>query len=122
MARTALVPIKPLGPYPIPSQPAATTLDFTFAASDNVNGNSFPASGNDLLVVQNTNAGAQTFTVRSAPDPQGRSIDIATYQVGIGLFSVFKLSQQVGWVQPDGNIYLDSSNANIKFAIFKMNP
>jgi hypothetical protein len=122
MARTALVPVKPLGPYPNPSQPAATTLDFTFAASDNVNGNQFPASGNDLLVVQNTNAGAQTFTVRSAPDPQGRSIDIATYQVGIGLFSVFKLSQQVGWVQPDGNIYLDSSNANIKFAIFKMNP
>ena len=36
--------------------------------------------------------------------------------MGIGLFSVFKLSQQLGWVQPDGNIYLDSSNANIKFA------
>lgn len=121
MARTALVPVKPLGPYPVPSQPVATSLDFAFAASDSANGNQFPASGNDLLLVQNTNAGAQTFTVRSAPDPQGRSVDIATYSVGIGLFSVFKLSQQVGWVQPDGNIYLDSSNAQIKFAILKLN-
>ncbi|HEV7520130.1 MAG TPA: hypothetical protein VGP89_03460 [Candidatus Angelobacter sp.] len=122
MARTALVPVKPLGPYPVPSQPVATALDFAFAAADVANGNQFPASGNDLLVVQNINAAPQTFTVRSAPDPQGRSIDIAAYSVGIGLFSVFKLSQQLGWVQPDGNIYLDSSNAQIKFAIFKMNP
>jgi hypothetical protein len=121
MPRTALVPVKPLGPYPIPTQPAVTTLDFTFAASDNVNGNQFPASGADLLLVQNTNAAPQTFTVRSAPDLLGRSVDIAAYSVGIGLFSQFKISTQVGWVQPDGNIYLDSSNANIKFAITKLN-
>jgi ABC-type nitrate/sulfonate/bicarbonate transport system substrate-binding protein len=122
MARTPLIPIKPLGPYPVPQAPAAAALDFAFAASDNVNGNQFPASGNDLLLVQNTNAAAQTFTITSAPDAQGRTADIATYSVGIGVFSTFKLSSQVGWIQPDGNIYLSSSNANIKFAIFKMNP
>lgn len=121
MARSALVPVKALGPYPVPSQPVALSLDFAFAASDLANGNAFPASGNDLLLIQNTNAGAQTFTVRSAPDLLGRSIDIATYSVGIGFFSMFKFSQLVGWVQPDGNIYLDVSNAQIKFAIIKLN-
>jgi hypothetical protein len=119
MARTALTKVTPQGPY-IQGQPAANSLDFTFSASDSANGNSFPASGKELLLVQNTDAGAQSFTVRSVPDALGRSQDVTTYTMQTGEFAVFKLDQQVGWVQADGNVYLDSSNNNIKFAVVRL--
>lgn len=119
MARTALAKTVPQGPY-VKGQPAANSLDLTFAASDNVNGNSFPASGKDLLLVQNTDAAQQTFTVVSAPDERGRSQDITTYAMQTGEFASFKLDQQVGWVQPDGNIYINSSAATVKFAALSL--
>lgn len=120
MARTALVPQVAKGPF-ITGAPGAGTLDLTETAADIVNFNSFPASGIDFLIVHNTDVGAQTFTLTTAPDSAGRSQDITAYSVGIGKISVFNLrNANQGFIQPDGNIYVQASTATVKFAVVKV--
>lgn len=118
MARTALTPVSPKGPYP--GTVAANALDYVFAASDSSNGNYFVGTGRELILVQNADAGAQTFTLTSIADPYGRLGSITTYSLSAGEFAMFWLGALVGWDQGGGQIYLDSSNANIKFAIIRM--
>jgi hypothetical protein len=117
MAQTALTPITPKGPYP--GTVSAGDLAIVFAASDNVNGNKWAFSGRDILLVQNTDVGAQTFTLTSVADERGRKGDIATYSVPASGFAAFFISSSFGWTQPDGSIFLASSSANLKFAVIR---
>jgi hypothetical protein len=64
----------------------------------------------------NTGETPYTFTVTSAPDPQGRTGDIPTYSIAAGVISAFRV-KTLGWVQSDGKVYLQGSNASLKFAI-----
>lgn len=98
----------------------AGDLALTFTASDNVNGNSFPITGNEILLIQNSDAaGAHTFTVTSVPDAQGRSGDIASYSLPLSTFAVIQMSLVTGWRQADGNVYLASNSNLIKFAVLR---
>jgi hypothetical protein len=119
MARTALTPVVVVGPYPTNGTVGVGALAFTFAASDLANGNQYPCTGQEVIVFQNTDAGAQTVTITSAPDSQGRKADITTYSLATGTFAVF-LPGVLGWIQSDGNIYINTSNANLKIAVFKL--
>lgn len=121
MARTAIAAQKPLGPF-ITGAPGAGTLDIVETAADVANGNQFVASGADVLIVHSTDAAPQNFSVVSAPDPFGRSQDITNYSVGIGKVVCFNLRDTRGWVQSDGNIYLNAATATLKFAILKVTP
>lgn len=118
MARTVLSIITPQGPHP--GTVAADALDFAFTASDDVNGNEFAHTGKELILIQNIDAGPQTFTATSVPDPQNRSMDITTYSVGAAEFAALLATAITGWRQTDGNFYLDSSDANILFAIMRL--
>lgn len=117
MARTALPVITPKGPYPGTVNP--TDLDFVFTAADAVNKNYFPYTGKELILVNNPDAAPHTITLTSAPDNLKRSADIATYSVGATTFSVFDPSATLGWIQGDGNFYLESNSALVKFAIIR---
>jgi hypothetical protein len=119
MARTAIAAQIPKGPF-IQGQPAAGALDLVETAGDVANGNSFVASGMDFLVVHNTDVGAQTFSISSMPDAFGRSQDVTNYSMAAGKISVFNLRDTRGWIQADGNIYINAGNANIKFAVLKI--
>jgi len=119
MPRTDLTPVDTVGPYPS-LQPTALSLDYAFVAADVGNGNQFAASGDDLLLVKN-NGGASPyyFTITSKEDELNRTGDITEYDVGIDLYSAFRLKNK-GWRQADGKIYLDAENVAIEFAILRL--
>lgn len=114
--QTALTPQSPLGPYP--GTVSAGQLAFTFAASDNVNGNSFPCTGHEVLLVDNTDAASQTITISSVADQFGRTQDITAYSMAAGTFAVFNFRGGcTGWKQTDGTVHILTSAATVKVAV-----
>ncbi len=115
MPRTALV-VTTLKQdnYAVQAADLAVTM-----ASDVVNLNSFPATGKEVLLAQNTDASPHTFTVTSVPDALGRTLDIATYSVPATSLAAIEFSILAGWRQADGNIYLSSSHALLTFGILR---
>lgn len=119
MARTALTKTTPKGSYP--SLPiGAGTADVVMTAADVANKNQFPAGGNDLVIAQNTGGSAYTVTITSVVDAFGRTGDIAAYSLDAGDVVVLGPLKREGWVQTDGNIYLEASNAAVKFGIITL--
>jgi hypothetical protein len=118
MSRTALTAQTLKGPYPVGGTVSATQLDVTEAASDASNGNSFPFSGKEVLLLHNTDSGAQTVDLTSASDARGRSADIAGYSIGAGKIAMFDFRGGLdGWLQVDGNVYFKTSSALVKAAV-----
>jgi hypothetical protein len=120
MARLAITPATVVGPY-LTGQPAADSLDILFTgpavASDGI---SFPLTGREVMIMRNIHATtAQTVTITSAPDPQGRTQDVTAYSLGAGEFAAFLPSQLPGWRQADGNLYAVGGTTDIKFAILR---
>ena len=119
MARTALPIIAPLGSYPaLPITAGAAT--YVLTAADIVNNNSFVSTGRELLLIQNTAAGAGTVTVHSVADGLQRVGDITTYSVPAAGFAVLGPFNKAGWVQTDGTIWLDGSAITILFAVIRL--
>jgi hypothetical protein len=116
MAQTALT-ITPIKQNNYSVQ--AGDLTVNMAASDAVNGNSFPATGREILLVQNSDAAAHTFTVTSVPDALGRTLDIATYSIAANTIVAIEMSQLQGWIQVNGNINLVSTSALLKYGILR---
>lgn len=123
MARGVVPVLAPLGPYPT-LQPTALSLDFVFTAlsgSSGSNGNQ-AAFGNYnrlMCVLFNSGGSGYTFTISSLASSNvfNRTGDITTYAIGIGLYSVVFVERN-GWVQADGNLYFEATNAAVKAAIF----
>ena len=119
MVATALPIITPLGSYPaLPITPAG--MDFVFTAGDSVNGNSFVSTGREVVIVQNTAAGAGTVTFTSVADGINRIGDITTYSVGVALFSLFGPFLKTGWANTSGLVTLTCSAVTMKFAVVRL--
>lgn len=118
MARVALTPKAALGPYPS-LQPVALSATLTFVGNATAaDGVSFPLSQRpQLLIVSNTNGGAQTCTIESVADARGRTGDITTYALAAGAVAIFGPFASEGWRQADGSIYAKGSHADVKFAV-----
>ena len=118
-ARTAITPQTPKGPFP--GTVNAGDLSFVFTAADISNLNQFAAAGNEVLLVQNSDAASQTITLTSKPDAFGRSADITTYSLAAGTFAAFNFrNANNGWIQSDGNIYFQASTVTVKFAVLRI--
>lgn len=117
MAQTALTPIQlKIDNYAV----SAGDLAITFTASDTTNGNSFPATGKEILLIQNTDASAHTFTVTSVADPLGRTdTSLTSYSVPANSIAGIQMSQLGGWIQSNGNVNLASSSALLKFSVLR---
>lgn len=116
MAKTALTPVVSPGSYP------TAIAALTWTAADITNGNSFPWTGKDIILAQNTDVGAQTVTVSSVADQEGRSDTVLT-SVSLtagGYYIIAGPLPGQGWRQSDGNIYLSASSVNVKFAIIRL--
>lgn len=114
MARTALTKKTALGPYGSYTAGAAT---LSMQAADVANKNSFVCGPNDIVIAQNSGASPYTVTITSVADPiTGRTGDITTYSLAAGDIAVFGPFRAPGWMQSDGSIYLEASNAAVKFA------
>jgi len=120
VARTAIVPIVPAGG--VPTLPlGAGSADVTLAAADNVNGNSVPSTGRELILVQGTG----NVTVRSSAtgDPFKRIGDITSYVISaapkVSVLGPFPVN---GWRQVDGTLWIDSSAATVLLAVVQLPP
>lgn len=114
MSRTALTPQALPGGYSL------SPLTLSLAAADNVNGNSFPATGREVLIAKNDDVVARTVTVESTADPvEGRTGDCVR-TLAAGEIAVFPLFPTRGWAQADGSIYLDSTSALLKLAVVRL--
>ena len=113
MARTALTKTTAPGAYPT----AGTTL--TWNDADAANGNTFPMTGRDLVLVRNGHATtAKTYTVTSAADAQGRSKNITAESVAAGVVRVLgPFRNKNGWAQASNAFYIDGEDNNVKIAV-----
>lgn len=114
MARTDLTPIT------IPTRWSTTPVALTWTAADVSNGNQFTLSGDEIVLVHNNDVGAQTITVTSSPDPYGRSADIDAVSIPAGEYRVLQRFPVDGWQQSDGKLYIDASDADVRFAVIKL--
>lgn len=102
--------------------PGATTLDLPMTAVDVANGNSCTFTGNEVLVVTNTDStNPYTVTVTSVADAVlGRTADIATYSLAHGVISWIGPLPTTGFQQASGKLYFTGSNAAIKVCPVKI--
>lgn len=100
---------------------AAAGVTLTMTAADVANGNKFTASGNDLIVIENTGAATYTFTITSVADAFGRTGHITTENIVAGASKIVGPLPLAGWNQTDGTILCSASNAAVKFGIIALN-
>lgn len=89
----------------------------TFTAADTVEKERFTLTGREVLLVHNTNAGSQTYTITSTPDPYNRTRDITTNSIAAGAIHTVGPFGITGWAQTDGFLHLEASHADVKFAV-----
>lgn len=121
MARLNLTPKIAPGSFPaLPLAALAADIGFVPAGASFADGAGFAMTGNDLLLVWNKNAAAQTVTISSVADEYNRKGDIQTYQVAAGTIAVFGPFKQRGWMQPDGKLYIAASVTDVNLAVITL--
>jgi hypothetical protein len=104
--------------YPVlPVSP--DSLDVAFTVGDSVNGLEFVATGRELVLMRNVNAGAQTFTLKSVKDELNRTGDIPAYSLGPGEFAPLYPPLK-GFQQPDGKVYIDVSHNDVNIMVLRL--
>ncbi len=101
----------------------AGQLTIPFTACDASNGNSFTATGREILLVNNSGGSPFTFTVSSVADQLGRTdTSLTTYSVAAGVTTGVQMKYLVGWVQNGSQtVNLTCSNVAIKYAVIQFN-
>jgi hypothetical protein len=98
----------------------ANSLDFAFTPGDAVNGLQYQATGREVVIMRNTNVGAQTFTLKSVADAESkRTGDISAYSLAAGEFSVL-CPPLKGFQQADGKVYIDVSHDDVHVAVLRL--
>jgi hypothetical protein len=99
----------------------AGDLTLTMTASDTVNGNAFQSTGREMLIVQNTDTVAHTFGITSIADQLGRvDTSLSAYSVAGSGIAVIHLDTLSGWRQSNGQIFLTSTSALLKFGVVRL--
>lgn len=115
--KTLAAEIKDLVKYP-PLPVAANSLDVVETAPTDTAGIEFVATGREVVLIHNTDVGAQTFTLASVADPYGRTGDITTYSLSAGEFAALIPGVQ-GFIGTGGKVTIAVSNAAVKFLIVR---
>jgi hypothetical protein len=106
-------------------QVTAGDLNLTPVAMDASNGNSFVATGKEVLVFLNTDTATHTVTITSVADNYGRlDTSLTTYTVpvaagGLSGVSAIEMTQLNGWVQSGQVIDMTTSSALIKILVLR---
>jgi hypothetical protein len=100
----------------------AGDLTITFTACDATNGNSYAATGQEVVLVQNTDSATHTFTITSVADPLGRldtSLTNYTVLVSPGIVGI-QMKNLNGWAS--GFVVSMTCSSNLlKFAVLRYN-
>lgn len=119
MARTLIAVQAPPGSYPVLPL-TALAAQFVLTVADIVNFNAAVVTGREILLVQNTAAGAGTVTVTSIVDTLNRVGDITAYSLPANSFAILGPFSLSGWKQADGNLYFAGSAVTILFAVIRL--
>lgn len=119
MSQTALTPVQlKQNNYAV----IAGDLLITPAAMDAGNGNSFVATGKEVLLFQNTDAAAHTITISSVADGLGRTdSSLTNYSIPANGIAAIQMSQLIGWIQAGQVVNLATSSALVKIAVLRNN-
>ena len=104
----------------------AGDLNATPTAMDSVNGNSFIATGQEILVFLNTDTVTHTVTVTSVADSLGRlDTALTSYVVpvaagGTSGVAVVQMKTLAGWLQAGGVVALATNSALIKVLVLRI--
>lgn len=119
MARQTINKQIPLGPYPVlPLSVGALTL--TETAADVANKDQFTPSGDDLVIIHNSGASPYTVTFTSVVDELKRTGDVSAHSIAAGAIAGFRFKKP-GWMEPDGKVYIEASNAAVKWIVLQLN-
>jgi hypothetical protein len=120
MAETAITIQSVTAPF---AAVTAGSADFTFAAGDVANGNSFVCTGKEVLLAYNSD-GANPYyvTISSVDDEKGRSEDITQYSLAAGDYAVFGvgLTNSKGWKDTGGLINIAVENVAVQVAVLRI--
>ena len=103
----------------------AGDLNLTPVATDAVNGNSFPATGKEVVLLLNTDTVTHTITITSTADNYGRlDTSLTTYTVpvaagGLSGLSVIEMTTLNGWVSAGQLVTMSSSSALVKIVVLR---
>jgi hypothetical protein len=103
----------------------AGDLNITLTAMDASNGNSFPATGQEILLFANTDTATHTVTITSTGDTIGRTdSSLTSYTVpvasgGASGISAVQMKLLTGWIQAGSVVYLATSSALVKVAVLR---
>ena len=108
-------------PNNMPSQGVTSpALNATFVASDAINGNQFTATGNDLLLLFNSDTNPQTVTFYSSADVSGRFADVVNYPIQAGAFLNVRFIAASLFTQTIGMVQFKTSSALVKALPFSL--
>lgn len=119
MSQTALTPVTlKQNNYAV----QAGDLAVAPAAMDAINGNSYVATGNEILLLQNTDSSAHTITITSVADSLGRlDTSLTGYSIPANGIAMIQMRQLAGWVQAGSLVLLATSSALVKIAVLIKN-
>ena len=99
---------------------SAGAQDIPWEAGDDVEGNSFTPTGKDLLLVRNTDVGAQTVKVTAKSDEYGRSGDTGDYSLAADDVAYIGIIDVDGFKQTDGEVYIDVSDSGVELCVLAL--
>lgn len=115
MPRTVLTKTLIGGAYPSAGVLAVET------AADVANLNAFPLTGREIVSARNTDTVSHNVTITSTPDLFGRSQNITLEAIAAGATRYYGGPLGIpGWQQADGQLYLSSDSALVKFIIIQI--
>lgn len=100
----------------------AITFDTAAVVDVDVDGNSFPLTGKELLLVRNDEgaAAAKTVTVESVACEHGRTGDINAQSIADTKVYVMPFFKSDGWLQTDRSVHVVAEDDNIKLAVLRL--
>ena len=122
MSQTALTPVTlKENNYAV----TAGDLNITLTAMDASNGNSFVATGQEILLFANTDTSTHTITITSTADTIGRTdSSLTTYTVpvasgGTSGISIIQMKYLTGWIGAGSVVTMSTSSALVKVAVLR---
>lgn len=91
----------------------------TYTAADASNKEQFVSTGKELVIARNSNAGstARTVTINSVANAKHRTGNVNAVSIAAGASRIFGPFPKNGWVQSNGMIYMEASNAEVLWAV-----
>lgn len=102
----------------LPGGYTAVGATLTFTAADDVNGNNFRMSGNDLVIVRNPTGGPLSVLLTSVADNAGRTADFSE-AIAAGIVKVYGPFRYMGWRDDNGFMSVDG-DSGLELAVIKL--